>query len=139
MLRSNNSVRPNQIRMIYNIAMDIYHVTLADAIKSIREQGITPGNTNNCQAYVPGGQDTFIGRGLTGIYAFTDLRDAERSAHEWYGYGYAIFAISVPEGAQLLDDPEYTDNPDMFGRAVLFVTSHAAPAILVLAYPDWAR
>ena len=96
--------------------MKLYHVSPIENEESIIENGLYPNSTSRptCKA---GAGDTLQGENMTGIYGFAALWDAEGFAIDNQGMeANVIVAFDVPEGCEVLDDPEYD------GQAFFVVT-----------------
>jgi hypothetical protein len=97
--------------------MKLYHVSPIENEESILNAGLCPNSTNNGTC-VAGKGDTLQGQNVTGIYGFVALQDAVMFAEDNRGVEMnTIFAFDVPDGYEVVADPEYLD-----GEAVLVVT-----------------
>jgi len=93
--------------------MKLYHVSPIENEQSITDSGIFP-NSTDAATCVTGNADTLQGQNVTGIYGFVDLWDAQQFAIDNRGIECnAIFAFDVPEGCEVVADPEY-DGEAMF-------------------------
>jgi hypothetical protein len=97
--------------------MKLYHVSPIKNEASILEHGLVP-NSTNCGTCVAGKGETLQGQNVTGVYGFVALKHAVWFAEDNRGMGMnTVFAFDVPDGCEIVADPEYTD-----GEAVLVVT-----------------
>ena len=93
--------------------MKLYHVSPIENEQSIIDSGIFP-NSTNAATCITGNTETLQGQNVTGIYGFVDLWDAQQFAIDNSGLECnAIFAFDVPEGCEVVADPEY-DGEAMF-------------------------
>jgi hypothetical protein len=93
--------------------MKLYHVSPIENEESITDNGLCPTNTNT-PTCVTGNAETLQGQNVTGIYGFVALVDAIMFAEDNRGIEMnVIFAFDVPEGCEVVDDPEY-DGEAMF-------------------------
>jgi hypothetical protein len=100
--------------------MKIYHVSPIENEESILSVGLCPNSTDRGTC-VAGKGDTLQGQNVMGIYGFVALQDAVMFAEDNRGLEMnTIFAFDVPDGCEVVTDPEYYD-----GEAVLVVTDEA--------------
>jgi hypothetical protein len=104
----------------------LYHASPIENEESISEHGLVPNSTDN--GFCAAGQgDTLQGKSLTGVYGFVTLRDAIHFVEDNRGIEFnAIFVFDVPDGCNVIADPEYTDN-----EAVFVVTDEPIAAVKV--------
>jgi hypothetical protein len=87
--------------------MKLYHVSPIENEQSITDNGICP-NSTNMGTCVTGNGETLQGAGLMGVYGFVSFDDAYWFAVDNRGIEMnVIFAFDVPEGCEVVDDPEY--------------------------------
>jgi hypothetical protein len=94
--------------------MKLYHVSPIDNEESILEHGLVPNSTNNgtCKA---GEGDTLQGQNVTGVYGFVALKYAIWFAEDNRGMEMnTVFSFDVPDGYEVVIDPEYPDGEAMF-------------------------
>jgi len=87
--------------------MKLYHVSPIENEESITDNGLFPTNTN-MPTCITGNAETLQGQNVTGIYGFVALDDAIMFAEDNRGIEMnVIFSFDVPEGCEVVDDPEY--------------------------------
>ena len=92
--------------------MKLYHATPTENAESIIESGIFP---TDCGTKAHGDTDTLQGKGLTGVYGFRSIEDAELFASD-NGNDFVIFSFDCD--GETIDDPEYDDSSSVFVKTI---------------------
>lgn len=105
--------------------MKLYHVSPIENEDSILSNGLCPNSTSN-PTCVTGNADTLQGQNVSGIYGFVELYGAEQFAIDNRGLECnTIFTFDVPEGCEVVADPEYD------GEAMFVVTDEPITVVKV--------
>ena len=108
--------------------MILYHATDREYAESIEATGLYP--TDGGTKYVDPNLETLQGKGLYGIFGFTDIRDAKEFCNE-NGYDGIIYEF---EASEIIDDPEYDSNfPQyaIYGQSKFAITNEPIHARLI--------
>jgi len=116
--------------------MKYYHGTSYDNLNSILEEGLIPSDCKQLD-YVFNGiipAETLQGRDLTGVFVFTDPRDAQDFANDNWAMNWVVFELDVD--LPRIPDPEYKDVNWLHGEAYLLLTDQPIP-VSKYTVPEW--
>ena len=115
--------------------MKLYHATKREnqrLIESYETPKLAPGNQVDLK--YTNADDTLQGQDVCGIFGFTDIEDAKDFGYN-NGGDFVIYAFDVT--GEVIDDPEYADDPDSLkGEAKFMVTEDSVDAVIAFDSQD---
>lgn len=112
--------------------MKLYHATKKDNVDSIIESGIVPSDCSQMAYYLDG--PTLQGTDISGVYGWTDIRDAEWFVRENCWRYEAVIVSFEADDDTVIDDPEFVGCTWIEGQSKFFVTTNQVPAKIVCEY-----